>query len=72
MSASPNGLRLIVAEDHLAPVAAVNVWYDVGSKHEQPGKTGFAHLFEHVMFQGSAHVVEGRAHRRSSRPSAGR
>ncbi len=52
----PNGLRLIVAEDHLAPVAAVNVWYNVGSKHEQPGKTGFAHLFEHVMFQGSAHV----------------
>ncbi len=51
-----NGLRLIVAEDHLAPVAAVNIWYAVGSKHEQPGKTGFAHLFEHVMFQGSAHV----------------
>ena len=51
-----NGLRLIVAEDHLAPVVAVNIWYDVGSKHEQPGKTGFAHLFEHVMFQGSAHV----------------
>src|ERR1700742_2448276 len=41
-----NGLRLIVAEDHLAPVVAVNVWYDVGSKHEVPGKTGFAHLFE--------------------------
>jgi predicted Zn-dependent peptidase len=52
----PNGLRLIVAEDHLAPVAAVNIWYGVGSKHEVPGKTGFAHLFEHVMFQGSAHV----------------
>jgi predicted Zn-dependent peptidase len=52
----PNGLRLIVSEDHLAPVAAVNIWYNVGSKHEQPGKTGFAHLFEHVMFQGSAHV----------------
>jgi predicted Zn-dependent peptidase len=53
-----NGLRLIVAEDHLAPVVAVNIWYDVGSKHEQPGKTGFAHLFEHVMFQGSAHVAK--------------
>ncbi len=52
----PNGLRLIIAEDHAAPVTAVNIWYDVGSKHEQPGKTGFAHLFEHVMFQGSAHV----------------
>ena len=51
-----NGLRLIVAEDHLAPVVAVNVWYDVGSKHEVEGKTGFAHLFEHVMFQGSANV----------------
>ncbi len=51
-----NGLRLIIAEDHAAPVAAVNVWYDVGSKHEQPGKTGFAHLFEHVMFQGSRNV----------------
>src|SRR5690349_11772693 len=54
----PNGLRLIVAEDHLAPVAAVNLWYNVGSKHEEPGKTGFAHLFEHVMFQGSAHVAK--------------
>jgi predicted Zn-dependent peptidase len=52
----PNGLRLIVAEDHLAPVVAVNLWYNVGSKHEVTGKTGFAHLFEHVMFQGSAHV----------------
>jgi predicted Zn-dependent peptidase len=51
-----NGLRLIVSEDHLAPVVAVNLWYLVGSKHEEPGKTGFAHLFEHVMFQGSAHV----------------
>ncbi len=51
-----NGLRVIVAEDHLAPVVAINLWYGVGSKHEQPGKTGFAHLFEHVMFQGSRHV----------------
>jgi predicted Zn-dependent peptidase len=51
-----NGLRLIVSEDHLAPVVAVNIWYNVGSKHEVPGKTGFAHLFEHVMFQGSRHV----------------
>ncbi len=53
-----NGLRVIVAEDHLAPVVAVNVWYAVGSKHEVPGKTGFAHLFEHVMFQGSRHVAK--------------
>jgi len=53
-----NGLRLIISEDHLAPVAAVNIWYNVGSKHEVPGKTGFAHLFEHVMFQGSGHVAK--------------
>jgi predicted Zn-dependent peptidase len=51
-----NGLRLIIAEDHLAPVVGVNIWYAVGSKHEVAGKTGFAHLFEHVMFQGSANV----------------
>jgi predicted Zn-dependent peptidase len=54
----PNGLRVIVAEDHLAPVVAVCIWYDVGSKHEVEGKTGFAHLFEHVMFQGSRHVAK--------------
>src|SRR5829696_7990014 len=53
-----NGLRVIVAEDHLAPVVAVNLWYNVGSKHEVPGKTGFAHLFEHVMFQGSRNVAK--------------
>jgi predicted Zn-dependent peptidase len=53
-----NGLRLIVSEDHLAPVVAVNIWYNVGSRHEVPGKTGFAHLFEHVMFQGSRHVAK--------------
>lgn len=54
-----NGLRLILAEDHLAPVVAVNLWYDVGSRHEEPGKTGLAHLFEHMMFQGSRHVAKG-------------
>ncbi len=54
----PNGLRLVISEDHLVPVIAVNVWYDVGSKHEEPGRTGFAHLFEHVMFQGSRHVAK--------------
>src|SRR4051795_5402825 len=51
-----NGLRVVISEDHLAPVVAVNIWYDVGSRHEQPGRTGFAHLFEHLMFQGSTHV----------------
>jgi zinc protease len=48
-----NGLTLIVHEDHKAPIVAVNVWYHVGSKNERPGRTGFAHLFEHLMFQGS-------------------
>ncbi|WP_237058617.1 M16 family metallopeptidase [Microbulbifer sediminum] len=48
-----NGLTVIVHEDHKAPVVAVNIWYKVGSKDEKPGKTGFAHLFEHLMFNGS-------------------
>jgi zinc protease len=48
-----NGLTVIVHEDHKAPVVAVNVWYHVGSKDERPGRTGFAHLFEHLMFNGS-------------------
>ena len=48
-----NGLTLLVHEDHKAPIVAVNVWYHVGSKNERPGKTGFAHLFEHLMFNGS-------------------
>ena len=55
----PNGLRVIVAEDHSTPIAAVNVWYHVGSGYEKPGRTGFAHLFEHVMFEGSQNVKEG-------------
>ena len=55
----PNGLRVIVAEDHSAPLAAVNVWYHVGSGYERPGRTGFAHLFEHIMFEGSKNVPEG-------------
>jgi zinc protease len=50
-----NGLTLLVHEDHKAPIVAVNVWYHVGSKNEKPGKTGFAHLFEHLMFNGSEH-----------------
>jgi zinc protease len=49
----PNGLTVIVHEDHKIPVVAVNVWYHVGSKDEMPGKTGFAHLFEHLMFNGT-------------------
>ncbi|HEX2188817.1 MAG TPA: pitrilysin family protein [Longimicrobiaceae bacterium] len=52
----PNGLKVIYHVDRSAPVAAVDIWYDVGSKHEQPGRTGFAHLFEHMMFMGSRNV----------------
>ncbi|HYK91840.1 MAG TPA: pitrilysin family protein [Acidobacteriota bacterium] len=51
-----NGLRLQMVEDHSAPVINLQVWYHVGSKDEKPGRTGFAHLFEHLMFKGSAHV----------------
>ncbi len=54
-----NGLRVVVREDHTAPAVAVNLWYGVGSRHEPPGRTGLAHLFEHLMFQGSAHVRSG-------------
>jgi zinc protease len=50
-----NGLTVIVHEDHKAPIVAINIWYHVGSKNEKPGKTGFAHLFEHLMFGGSEH-----------------
>jgi hypothetical protein len=52
----PNGLKVHLVEDHSAQVVAVNVWYDVGSRNERPGRTGFAHLFEHMMFQGSENV----------------
>ncbi len=51
-----NGLRVILNEDHSAPLVAVNVWYHVGSKNERVGRTGFAHLFEHMLFSGSEHV----------------
>jgi zinc protease len=54
-----NGLDVIVHEDHHVPIVAVNLWYHVGSKNERPGRTGFAHLFEHLMFEGSAHHDRG-------------
>ena len=54
-----NGLTLIVHEDHSVPVVAVNLWYHVGSRNEQRGKTGFAHLFEHFFFNGSEHYPSG-------------
>ena len=52
----PNGLRVVLNEDHSAPLVAINLWYHVGSKNERPGRTGFAHLFEHMLFSGSEHV----------------
>jgi predicted Zn-dependent peptidase len=55
----PNGLTVIYHVDHTTPVATVLLWYNVGSKMEQPGRTGFAHLFEHMMFQGSKNVEKG-------------
>ena len=55
----PNGLDVILHEDHSVPLVAVNAWYHVGSAREKPGRTGFAHLFEHIMFEGSGHVPEG-------------
>src|SRR5215510_9785214 len=54
-----NGLDVIVHEDHQLPMVAVNIWYHVGSKNEKPGRTGFAHLFEHLMFEGSEHHDRG-------------
>jgi zinc protease len=52
----PNGLRVIVHEDHSAPIVTVNTWYHVGSGSEKAGRTGFAHLFEHLMWMGSEHA----------------
>jgi predicted Zn-dependent peptidase len=52
-------MRVVVSPDHTVPIVAVNIWYDVGSKDEQPGQSGWAHLFEHLMFQGSANVASG-------------
>ncbi len=57
----PNGLDVILSEDHRLPIVGVDLWYHVGPAHEAPGRTGFAHLFEHMMFQGSKHVP-GDAH----------
>src|SRR5882672_6778937 len=56
----PNGLTLLVHEDHKAPIVAVTVWYHVGSKNEKPGRTGFAHLFAHLMFNGSENYNDDR------------
>jgi zinc protease len=56
----PNGLNVILHEDHTTPMVSVNCWYHVGSGREKPGRTGFAHLFEHLMFMGSLHAPEGK------------
>jgi len=56
-----NGLEVILSQDHRLPMVAVNLWYHVGPANELPGRTGFAHLFEHMMFEGSKHVP-GNAH----------
>jgi zinc protease len=56
----PNGLQVILHEDHSVPLVSTNIWYHVGSAMEKPGKTGFAHLFEHLMYEGSEHVRNGR------------
>jgi zinc protease len=55
----PNGLNVILHQDRSVPIVTLNVWYHVGSGSEKPGRTGFAHLFEHIMFEGSGHVKEG-------------
>src|SRR6476660_10251928 len=55
----PNGLEVILHEDHSTPIVAVDTWYHVGSGDEQVSRTGFAHLFEHIMFMGSQHVPTG-------------
>ena len=55
----PNGLRVLYSVDHSTPVVSVDVWYNAGSRNERPGRSGFAHLFEHMMFEGSAHVKKG-------------
>src|SRR5229473_1488670 len=56
LSALPNGLTLVLSEDHSTPIVHLQLWYHVGSKNESPGRTGFAHLFEHLMFKGSRNV----------------
>ena len=54
--ALPNGLTVILSEDHRLPQLAVDVWYHVGAANQTPGRSGFAHLFEHMMFSGSKHI----------------
>src|SRR5207245_9205167 len=64
----PNGLRVLYSEDHSTPIVAVDVWYNAGSRNGRPGRSGFAHLFEHMTFEGSAHVQRGEHCQRLPRP----
>src|ERR687892_478602 len=57
LSTLSNGLTVVLSEDHSTPIVHVQLWYHVGSKNERPGRTGFAHLFEHLMFKGSKNVA---------------
>ena len=57
MMTLPNGLTVVLSEDHSTPIVHLQLWYHVGSKNEKPGRTGFAHLFEHMMFKGSKNVA---------------
>src|SRR2546423_7294969 len=55
----PNGLRVLYSEDHSTPIVSVDVWYNTGSRNERPARSGLAHLFEHMMFEGSGHGKKG-------------
>src|SRR4051812_2398273 len=66
----PNGLTVVLSEDHSTPIVHVNLTYHVGSKNERPGRTGFAHLFEHLMFKGSKNVQPRRTRPCSARIAA--
>ena len=68
----PNGLHVILHEDHSVPIVTVNTWYHVGSANELPGRTGFAHLFEHLMFMGSGHASRTASSTNARKPSAAR
>ena len=61
MTTLDNGLTVVLSEDHSTPIVHLQLWYHVGSKNERPGRTGFAHLFEHMMFKGSKNVSAGAA-----------
>src|SRR3989454_11536313 len=70
MTTLPNGLTVVLEEDHSTPIVHLQLWYHVGSKNEKPGRTGFAHLFEHLMFKGSKNV-EPEAHTSMISPVGG-